>query len=331
MNPEQKVVIFEKLSEEKQNELLIEKLWEDKILSEKVKDILSNLNLNQDLYDILAENSIWVFITTKLSADQKLILRNELSKILDSNNPNEEKLKNQSEISFDSLLAKANPEVKKGLTNFKDFLLLKKITQEKIDSYFALWLISIVGDGYLKLWNVIIGKNKPQTIEEQTKSAQWEQLMDFLTKTSDHFWLLFYKPNSNLIKKQLDMPQGNHKAYNNDFYRLNDRSNLFNSIWILINRECALIQCFVKDNKRAIGCLFRRRRGSLVCYCDGASFHGAIMKSNWNPLCALSTVATIELIDYHFDISFLFSCSLFPFPSWSSRNNQSNWKIEGSP
>ena len=111
MNTEQKLIVFEKTSEKKQNELLKKKLWENNILPEKVKTILSNLNLDKSLYDALAEKWISNVITTKLSTEQKLKLRNELNEILDSNNPIKEKAKNQSENDFDSLLL-ANPNNK---------------------------------------------------------------------------------------------------------------------------------------------------------------------------------------------------------------------------
>lgn len=67
--------------------------------------------------------------------------------------------------SFESLHVQANSEVKEWLNNFVKFLKRKNVAQEKIDNLFASWLISIVGNGYLKLWDVIIGKNQNQAIQ----------------------------------------------------------------------------------------------------------------------------------------------------------------------
>lgn len=171
----------------------------------------------------------------------------------------------EKQASFDSLFDKANSEVKEWLTNFQNFLLSQNISQNKIDKYLASWIISIVDNGYLKLWDVIIGKNETQTIEEQMKNVQWEKLIDFLTKTAEHFWLSFHKPNH--TKNQLYMTKNKFIKDNNEFYNQNDWSNLFSSISKLINRSYMWIPCFATNDKCAVGCWFNCSDGFYVNYC----------------------------------------------------------------
>ncbi len=100
------------MSQAKQNELLVKELKNDKVTKNEVTNILSKLNLESRLYDILDIANVWEFLTTKLSIQQKTIIYNNLvalnknsdniSKIQSSDLP-EQKLwidsKNQSEIS----------------------------------------------------------------------------------------------------------------------------------------------------------------------------------------------------------------------------------------
>ncbi len=179
--------------------------------------------------------------------------------------------KNQSENTFDPLYQKANPKVKIWLRKFLKSPIFKNASQETIDSYFASWIISIVGNGYLKLWDLIIGENEEQSIEVQMENAKWEQLIDFLTKTSVHFWSIFHKPNPNYIKNQLDISKDEFIKTNNEFYNKNNWSDLFNSIWKLINRKYICMPCFATNDKYTIGCNFRSDGNSSVGSCDVSS------------------------------------------------------------
>lgn len=174
---------------------------------------------------------------------------------------------------FDLLCRQANFEVGEWLSNFVSYLKNQNVLQSRIDQLFASWIISIVGNSYLKLWDVIIGKNDHQDIQTQIENCQWEQFIDFLSQASNILWLPFHRPNN--IANKLNISKDEFIENSRAFCRDNNWSILFNSIWELINRWYILIPFFATSDNLILGCYFWRHKNCRVTthYDDNDSYY----------------------------------------------------------
>ena len=247
---------------------LAKNLEDNRVLGEDLTNRLSGV-LSENTHKSLARETIEYKLNLisifgkyfdKIPKDKIKIKNPKTTK----SNINLEKPKN----TFDSLFAKANPEVqwptKEELEKDQSKpewwinFLIKIFDKEKVKSAFEKWIISISDDGWLIFGDRKIGPNDIHIIENQKGLCDPEKMIKFFKDFAEHFSLKFHEPKyttNNTNKSKLEFTKDNYDfCNNNNIYKYNNpNSSLFKMIWKLINRKHTWIPVFACSDW-VIGC-----------------------------------------------------------------------------